>query len=292
MKAYRHTFRFWGERIGGEHFIKNSATTTNSSTHPGSPSSSWQVPQSEVQHMRRVLRLKEGDEFELCDGAGWVSKNRLRGFTKNGLVHEQVGEEYFLAPIPTIALYVTADILNVLTRDSLLASLTELGVQQISWLARKPLSRAQNDRLHRLLICAIKQCKSPYLPQLCPDHDLSADRFLADSQDKTQMVVLDPEAPNSLLAYMQAQRALRSCPASSSYDFSDKGQGVSVVTAQPQRWLFILGGPAGWSPGDIEVLGDLQKAHLGPHILRVPTAMCAVVAVARQVFTFSGAANS
>lgn len=228
------------------------------------PQQGWKVPAAEVRHMSKVLRMRAGEEVELCDGRGHVTRLRITHLKNDHVTGEEHSLRRYEPCSPHITLYVTADITSDLG-STLLPSLTELGVSRVRWSVsrsseKKIPSEAHRQRLQRVAVAAMKQSKTPFLVELEPRLSLAEDL----TQQSGICCVLDPDAPSSLVDFLVRG--------------SKKGK-----AAQQHPWTFYIGGPGGWTEEHIKLLSSFPKAHLGPYVLRVPTALFSVAALARGV---------
>ena len=136
------------------------------------------LPEEESKHASKVLRLKEGDQIEVCNGKGTLSvctitKNHPK---KTSLLIEQTifeePDEYYIH----IAIAPTK---NIARFEWFLEKSTELGIHRISPIIAQNSERKvlKTDRLEKIIVAAMKQSKRLYLPTLDPL--LSFDDFIS-----------------------------------------------------------------------------------------------------------------
>ncbi len=125
------------------------------------------LSEEESHHLVKVLRHREGQELELCNGIG------TRGIAKITLAHpkkcevellysnfeEKSVREIHLAIAPTK---------NMDRLEWVIEKATEIGADTITLLHCKNNERklVKMERLHKILLSAVKQSKRYYLPQL------------------------------------------------------------------------------------------------------------------------------
>jgi 16S rRNA (uracil1498-N3)-methyltransferase len=204
-------------------------------------------------HLRRVLRVRPGDELLVADGAGRWRACRLGAGGRPepaGDVQVEVRPE----PAVTIAFAVTKG-----ERPELaVQKLTELGVDRIvPFAAERSVVRwdperaaRHTERLRRVAREAAMQCRRPYLP------------VVDDLADFTSVASL----PGAVLA--------------------DRGGGPPSL-ANP---TVLVGPEGGWS--EAERSAGMASVTLGPHVLRAETAAMAaafaLVALRHRVVTEGG----
>ena len=147
------------------------------------------LPEEESRHCVRVLRLVEGDEIEVIDGAGTLYRCRIAmAHAKHcgvEIVDKQVVSPHWGA---TVAIAVAPT--TTLDRIEWMAEkCTEMGIDRITPLLCRHSERKvlKTERLHKILVAAMKQSLKAQLPQLdelTPIGDLidehsDAQRFIA-----------------------------------------------------------------------------------------------------------------
>jgi 16S rRNA (uracil1498-N3)-methyltransferase len=222
-----------------------------------SDSSIWEIRQGEeLQHLRKVLRLQEGAELEVCDGLGRWGIGALTAVGKDLALVKVSRVEIEEEAKPAFLLGVGA--LQQSTMADLLPFLVELGVDEIhiflqDGVAKHRLSEGTIERWQRILLSSLKQCKRARLPLLHTWPSLTA--FLAHIQTRgVRGVVLDPESQQSL---------------------------GSLVFSQDQAICLVLGGEKGFLPSERQLLdsANFSNASLGSYILRAITAAIAAAAL-------------
>lgn len=123
----------------------------------------------EFHHLKNVMRARTGDQIEIADGKGTLVQARVLEIGKNSAQLEIIHRINEHPPSSSLILA------QALTRPALLDWIiekgTELGATEF-WLfpgdqsEKKELTPHQLERLHTLMISALKQCGRLYLPSL------------------------------------------------------------------------------------------------------------------------------
>ncbi|MEI8025766.1 MAG: RsmE family RNA methyltransferase [Pseudomonadota bacterium] len=217
----------------------------------GTKEDSWKVQPSEIEHMIHVLRMDEGDRFEIMDGKGRIASARCLKVTKKTLDFEV--EEEIEEPQPTRQLELAVGALRPNTYEEMIPPLVELGLSRLfifgqDFVNKERLNEKVKDRFHRLAITAAKQCKSAWLPEM----------IFTETLDETlRLFHCEPICllPGSKLSLFE------------------------VVTANEGSAGFIIGGEKGFSDREELLLSEYRKVTLGPQVLRAWTAAVAATAV-------------
>mgnify|MGYP001173544838 CR=1 FL=1 len=162
-------------------------------------SGSWQVVESEINHIVRVLRLKQGAEVELCDGCGTVVVGIIDQMSPKKITVRVLDK--ILSPKPDRSLHLIMGVLKPAVVEEALPFLTELGVDHISFflqpgIAKSRFSPQKIERFTKIIRGAFKQCKRSWLPTLEYYSSLAS---CLESIDKDLFrVVLDPESSDHI----------------------------------------------------------------------------------------------
>lgn len=220
------------------------------------------LPDAESRHAVGVMRLKRGDLVMVVDGLGTAYQGEIRTAGAKGVgvyVHSQLrnyGE-------PSFRLTLAAGLSAGEKFDTIVEKGTELGVKRFvpvvtvkSKVKLEEPKRIKNrvNRLERVALAAIKQCRRSYRPDISPPITLV--EFLNQ---------FDPEAMNLIFAPEKTAIPL------------DK---VSI-NRDLKRVNLLVGPESGFSPDEIEmaVKVGFTPVSLGPRILRTETAGPAVCAL-------------
>ena len=216
---------------------------------------------SEAHHALHVLRLREGDEVELFDGAGGVAWGALRPSGRKAAAIEVAGRRSAARCEPVVELAFACPKGKRL--DWLIEKATELGAARLtpvvfSRSATQPSAHAL-ERLGAICIAAAKQCGANFLPEVGRPVELGD--FLAANR-----------AGLRLLGSVEAKTSLPS--ALTGYK---RGEGVAVLIG-PEGGLTEAETTAAEDAGFVPVrLGDLT--------LRVETAAAAMLAAVTAFLT-------
>ncbi|MCE3295124.1 MAG: rRNA ((1498)-N(3))-methyltransferase [Crocinitomicaceae bacterium] len=135
------------------------------------------LPEEESKHACKVLRLEKGDKLGLLNGKGYVFEAQVTedNAKKCALkINSYVFEE--ASPIQVhIAIAPTK---NMDRLEWFVEKATEIGVTEISLILTHNCERkiVKDERLHKIMVSAIKQSQRKYLPKLNPLTGL--DKFL------------------------------------------------------------------------------------------------------------------
>jgi 16S rRNA (uracil1498-N3)-methyltransferase len=123
------------------------------------------LPEEESKHMIKVLRMREGETFELVNGQGVLAQAEIR------VAHPKKCEVAVLTrqsskqsrPVFHLAIAPTK---NLDRMEWLVEKATELGLGRISFINCQNNERRQlkTDRIQKIAISAMKQSKSLFLP--------------------------------------------------------------------------------------------------------------------------------
>ncbi len=221
----------------------------------------------EQRHASGVLRLREGDRILGLDGCGGLHPLMVRRVTRGELELTRDGEVMREpepgtpgAPLPRIE--VAAPLPKGSRAEEMLDCLTQLGIA-----AFRPLNCARNQGFAResaenraeslLRACreACKQSRRSWLPEIHPTARPADLRALL---SQSRSVLLDPGAGQTLQQWGAA-----------------KADAAIVVIAGPE---------GGFDEQELRSLDFAACVALGPHVLRIETAVEAAVAALAQRF--------
>jgi 16S rRNA (uracil1498-N3)-methyltransferase len=205
------------------------------------------LPNDEARHLRSVLRAEPGDEIVVVDGeGGWyhVQIDHLGAEQVVGSIverREDVGE-------PDVHVTLGLGILTTRSRfETFVEKAVELGVRRIVPLTTRYTERdsIRADRLRKVMIAALKQCRRSRLPKLA-----------------------DPQSPAALLAGATADRRLL-C-----HGDAEETSLQSVLRDRPTSVLALVGPEGGFAPDEVDaaVEAGCTPVTLGRRRLRAETA--------------------
>ena len=134
------------------------------------------LPDDEARHARSVLRAEAGDEIVVVDGEGGWYRVRLDHVARGQVVghvvdtRREVGE-------PDVAVTVGLGLLTKRSRfETFVEKAVELGVRRIVPLHTRHTEPddVRADRLRRVMVAALKQCRRRRLPDLTAPRSLDA----------------------------------------------------------------------------------------------------------------------
>lgn len=141
---------------------------------------------AEAHHATHVLRLRANERVVVLDGAGHELLCEPERFERDAL-HLRVLQRNYTPPLPC-AVTLAQAVTKAKTMDLIVQKATELGVNRIvPILSERSVSQIEDDSVPGKLekwraatIEAVKQCGSPWLPQIDPPQ--APQKFLANSE--------------------------------------------------------------------------------------------------------------
>lgn len=233
-----HVFRFFARPKNGE---KNSPT--------------WLLDVNEIEHARKVLKIKIGDTIEVMDGAGSCGEGTVVTSSRDEVSVEVSSISH--EPVPDVTKALILGALKPGDFDDVLADLVELGLDQVhvfhqEGTAHFRTSDKAKERWERILVSSMKQSKRAWKP-LLEVHDSLALALTACASIHSKYV-LDAKGTSCLLD--EAVRPTTSIAA-------------------------VVGGERGLDDREIKqcVAAGFSLVRLGPYVLRAKTAAPAVATV-------------
>lgn len=220
----------------------------------------------EQRHAVGVLRLAAGDRLLGLDGIGGLHPLIVRAAGRGGLELERDGElQREPAPgepgaaLPWIE--VSAAIPRAARAEEMLDRLTQLGVaafrplvcERTQGFARE-LSEGRMQRLQRACMQACKQARRSWMPRILP---VARPGELSKLLAGKSAALLSPRAEHTLLEWGSTR--LRG------------------------PWALIAGPEGGFEPNELAELDFAEPVALGPHVLRIETAVEAASAALVQL---------
>ncbi len=196
-------------------------------------------------HLSRVRRIGVGEVITVADGAGLWRVTEVESVT-NTSVFLSPTTEIYLEPVATPLLTVAFAPAKGDQPESVVASLTELGVDVIIPVITKRTvlrwtgDRAEKagERLRRVARSASEQSRRARLPE-----------------------VMDPQPLTRLAGSSGLVVASR-----------DGASVESLKEPGPSGWILLIGPEGGLEAGETASLGEVESLCVGPHILRSATA--------------------
>ena len=144
----KHVFRFLG-RLEGDAWVIDD--------------------ESEVEHIRKVLRLVEGTEIEVFDGRGAWGSGRIETVGKERV--DVIVAQQETTTRPGRALSIAIGAVKPGDMDDVIPALTELGADAIHVFYQEGgdpgrMGPKVQERWRRIVLAAAKQCKRAWLPEI------------------------------------------------------------------------------------------------------------------------------
>lgn len=227
----------------------------------------WSLDPEELEHIRKVLRLKIGDRVEVMDGKGLIAKGHLTEISKDQvLIETAIESQSFVAKAP-IQKAIALGALKPGDVDDILTELVELGINEIHIFQQADTAKYRTgdkprERWQRLIRSAMKQCKTAWSPNLVVHESFEvALKALSLFQRK---FVLDADANANLINTV-----------TSSLNF----QSVAV----------IVGSERGLTTEELKLcnVNGFEAMRMGPHILRARTAAITAAGILSALDTSS-----
>ena len=214
---------------------------------------------SEVRHIKKVLRLKPGDQIRLFDGEGFEYEAIICRFAGDR-VELKINQKLPGTRESPVQIAVAQALLKEKKMDRLLRHLCELGLTHwIPFISEHSIPQPGQKRMpgrverwNRILKESAKQCRRARLPEIC--QTLVFEEVLDYGRFCDLMIIF----------YENESASLNS---------------VISRTAHPQKILVIMGPEGGFSDHEISKAraAGCLVAGLGPRILRAETATIAAV---------------
>ncbi|MBM3192419.1 MAG: 16S rRNA (uracil(1498)-N(3))-methyltransferase [Chlamydiae bacterium] len=209
------------------------------------------LPEEEAHHIVKVMRLKQGDIFELINGQGYLAQASLLQVNKKTLICSI--QEVIFQEKAARRFIIAQSFLKPSSLELLVEKNTELGMDEL-WLFpafysdKVTLSSHQEERLHKHLLAAIKQCGRLYLPSI---------RVFTNLEEICQ--------ESTGFSRFYGDTSPQALPLS------------HYLVQKPASCLFIVGPEQGFHEKELALFekNSIQGTRLCPHILRAETASIA-----------------
>ena len=222
------------------------------------------LPEEESRHCVRVLRLVEGDEIEVVDGAGGLYRCRIAMAHAKRCGVEIVSQQPCSPHWGSKIMIAVAPTKNLDRMEWMSEKCTEMGIDRLTPLLCQHSERKvlKTERLRKIMVAAMKQSLKAQLPQL--DELTPIEDFLAEECD--------------------AQRFIAYCDESLP---RDERKSLAQVY-DPSRDAAVLVGPEGdFAPQEVEAAlkAGFVPVTLGESRLRTETAALMAVATMHTIKT-------
>lgn len=229
----------------------------------------FELPEREARHALQVLRLRVADEITVLDGAGGTLACRIETTAKRS-VRIAVVDRKFRPPLPCAITLVQA-LPKGPAFETIVQKATELGASRIIPLLSERVvthvdgkdSPAKVEKWRQIAIESVKQCGSPWLPQIDPPY-----RFEG-------VVGAPPAADIKIVCSLEKQAR----------SFREVMTKYRAATPRPPTSAVIWIGPEGdFTPAEYAAIANTGAlpVTLGPLVLRADTAAIACLAIANH----------
>ena len=152
------------------------------------------LPEEESRHCVRVLRLVEGDEIEVIDGAGTLYRCCITMAHAKHCAVEIVLQEACPPHWGSKIMIAVAPTKNLDRIEWMAEKCTEMGVDRITPLLCRHSERKvlKTERLHKILVAAMKQSLKAQLPQL--DELTPIEEFIVETSDAQRFIAYCDES--------------------------------------------------------------------------------------------------
>jgi 16S rRNA (uracil1498-N3)-methyltransferase len=222
---------------------------------------------AELEHLRRVLRLRPGDHIIAFDDSGWEHEAVIRALN-DAQGELEILRSYQAERESPLAVTLAVALIKGDKMDYVVEKATELGVKAIAPFVsrytvpklndRKAVQRA--GRWQKIALSAAKQCGRTCLPEVlpvCDYHELIGERGAAE----LKLFFWEREAEQTLKQVRDRQAGLRS--------------------------VFLVIGPEGGFTADEAEMARVRgytTVHLGPRVLRAETAALTALSLVQYLW--------
>lgn len=239
-------------------------------------------------HAAQVLRLKQGDEFQILSGQHWLKTVKVESLEKKSLKAKVTRTKDLPAlKEPKISLAFALPRIN--TFEEVVEKAVELGVHRIQPLfseysfikSAKEFPPSKLERLNKIIKAATEQSCRGDLMRVEPALDLKA--WVA------QKPWINREGPpGCLFPYERAEASLDDALAGyqSGGDLTVKGHLQQFKKTSPLELWTLVGAEGGFSLSEVKLLQEqgIPPLSLGPQILRAETACLATISILKYEF--------
>ena len=268
---------------------------------------------TDARHIKKVLRLKQGDIIILFDGTGTEYEARIMSLSASS-VNVSIIRIFPSTTESPVQIIVAQAFLKQRKMDNLVRQLTELGITKwVPFISRRSVPRPDNKRLadrtkrwKKISKEALKQCNRSRIMGIGPTvsfEDILKLSAASSGESSTVRNSVDclirsptpPQAAGNALAVqfnVSRQSSLKIA------FWENESKPVNSALAQSNRHfnnIFIMIGPeGGFTSQEIEKAKacGFITASLGPRILRAETAAIAAAVLIQYLFGDMGIKNS
>ena len=156
--------------------------------HPEIITGTYTLPSDESKHCLKVLRLKQNDKVYVTDGRGHLFKMRIAEPLIKGCVLELISTENEIGKRAFKIHLAVAPTKNINRFEWFLEKATEIGIDEITPVICENSERTvvKKERLNRIMISAMKQSLTSYLPVL--NEAVSFKNFMAKQKEESAFI--------------------------------------------------------------------------------------------------------
>lgn len=234
-----------------------------------------ELPEREAHHAASVLRIRPGERAAVLDGRGLVLEGEALAVTKRAVSLQVLKRHHTRRPRWSVTLFPA--VAKTKSMDWIIQKATELGVARIAPVqcahcvshSNEDAAEAKVEKWRAIAVESIKQCGSPWLPEIDPPRNLPA--------------CLRELAPS----HLSLVASLAPGAASVRETFGNYVNSSDAPTRDVSIWI----GPEGdFSAEELSALltAGVRPITLGPLVLRCETAVvCAVALVNAELQNLS-----
>jgi 16S rRNA (uracil1498-N3)-methyltransferase len=166
------------------------------------------IPNEEARHIKRVLRLKSGERLITVDGEGHAYEGLLIEDEKWGGASMQIEQKFDNWGEPKVHLTLAFGLSAGSKTDEIVEKGTELGVSRFVPLVTSKSkvkldvnsqSQRKSDRLTRVAVAAMKQCRRSFLPEICEPRGIDSFLKECNASSTVQKLLFHPQAESRVL---------------------------------------------------------------------------------------------
>lgn len=229
------------------------------------------LPEREARHAAQVLRLTPGDALTVLDGAGVVLTCTVESATKKTVIVRVTRREQ-RGPLPCAITLIQA-IPKGPAFEAIVQKSTEFGAARIVPLLSERVvahvsardATAKVEKWRQIAIESIKQCGSPFLPEI---------EFPVGLESCLYQYTVAADELSVVCSLQEPERTLR-----------EAVETFATANQRPPKSCRIWIGPEGdFTPAEYAAIGNsgATPISLGPLVLRADTAAIACLAVANH----------
>lgn len=230
----------------------------------------------ETRHLRDVLRLRQGDEIYVFDGAGREFRAAVQTIKKDSTELTVVAEREPMRPESRLDLTLAIVLLKHEKFDLVIQKATELGVRRVIPLNSERADVRPGDsedadkrvtRWRRIALEAAKQSGRARLPEIMAPQTYNSLLMMSVTEDK--------EPATNVARIMFSEREGKSLP-----------EATRSFPEQPNEIVALIGPEGGWTDEEIELAraSGWEIVTLGGRTLRAETAAIVVLALLQHRF--------